>query len=145
MNDQILQAHLNLKHMSRRGVRLRLLTYAETQKCENSAASLVGDGTFAEFRNAVFHEGVLRMISAVTEPVDEITEKTKWTPVTFQQLSDPMGDLSANKLFGARDLNLLEALYRDYHEVTQDEVDIVVGKGKPTPKAKPGGPRSSGE
>lgn len=139
MSDTILyQVHLNLPHCCKRGVRYRELSGSEVRTCESlgaaDALAASADGKTAngmEVRNATLAHGLRRMIVSVTDPVAEIGGAT-WHDVTLQALESPSSPLNFEKLFpGARDDQLLSRLYSELHEVTQSDVDAIMGKRIP--------------
>lgn len=132
MHDTI-QVHLNLRGMSGRGVRLRVLPYTAIQAAQNEAAKLVGPGAaFTEFRNA-YHSAVLtHFVAAVTPPGQEkLTEKTPWRDVTVADLTSPTSEFCLERMFRAREIAILEQLFRAEHEITEDELALITGKASP--------------
>lgn len=129
--EKLVQIHLNAPNMSRRGVRLRLLSYTAIRAAQDVAAKLVGaEATFAEFRNAYHAEALLRFIAEVTEPCDSL-EGAAWKATSYADLSNPLGPLALETLFTAREIAVVERLFRNQHEVTQDELDLITGKATP--------------
>lgn len=129
---KLLQIHLKAPNMSQRGVRLRLLSYPVVQQCQNDAAKLVGpDAGFAAFRNAYHSEALRRFVAEVSEPAGTLTEDTPWRALTVADLTTPGGAYQLESMFSAREIAVLESLFRQHHEVTQDELDMITGKASP--------------
>lgn len=121
------QIHLNGKHCCKRGVRFKTLSPSEIDKITLDAAKVIGpEGTMIELRKAEWLMGVKHMLTHVSDPCDDLAT-AKFRKVTMQDLD---GD-NYDDLFTPRDHNLLVQLYREYHEVTQEEVDKIMGKALP--------------
>lgn len=148
--ETIYQLHLSGFGMSGRGVRLRQLEPALVHQVEEDAAKLMGPGATAyAFNQAVLAEGVSRMVAEITEPVMGVREvvgdeaepgakpaapvprtpndpDVEWRPVTLQQMK-----ASAASWFTARDVAVLEQMYARLHQVSQLEIDAIMGKALP--------------
>jgi hypothetical protein len=126
------QFHLKGNGFSGRGVRLRELDQPELDAAFRSAAKLAGtEGTMADVRVLEQHECVTRMIVEVTEkPVAELDESTKWRKVTQQELDDEGGPFSFGKLFKAKDTAFLRRLHRDWHNLSEAEIEAIAGKAQ---------------
>jgi|GEM_PF-3714861 len=127
--ETIYQIKLEGFGMSGRGVRLRQLDLALVHQVEEDAAKLVGkDGTAYGFNQAVLAEGVARMVAEVSDPTGDVPEggSVEWHPVTLQQMK-----ASAGTWFTARDFAVLEQMYSRLHQVSQSEIDTLLGKALP--------------
>jgi len=128
--DQFL---LNSKRCSGRGVRIRSLSPDEHDKLMFEAAKLVGpDATFLELKKIEWRMGVKKMLCEVTEKggyksEDELLKDgVKWKKVTVQFLDESFDDM-----FNAKDVGILQAIYRELHEVNDKEIDAIMGKALP--------------
>jgi hypothetical protein len=127
--ETIYQIKLEGFGMSGRGVRLRQLAPEVVHEVEEQAAKLIGPGATAyAFNQAVLSEGVARMVVEVSEPARGVPEgeSPEWQPVTLQQMK-----ASASSWFGARDVAVLEQMYSRLHQVSQSEIDTILGKALP--------------
>lgn len=124
----LMQYHLSGKKMSGRVVRTKPLDPVTAEKVLSAAAKIVGkDATVIELKKCEWRLGVKAFIAEFSEPTKDPATLTakQWKKVA----ADTLDDMGA--LFTARDCMVLEALYRDEHEVSQDEVDAIVGKALP--------------
>lgn len=127
--ETIYQIKLDGFGMSSRGVRLRQLAPEGVHEVEEQAAKLIGPGATAyAFNQAVLSEGVARMVVEVSSPIRELPEGAEidWQPVTLQQMK-----ASAGSWFTARDVAVLEQMYSRLHQVSQSEIDTILGKALP--------------
>jgi len=121
------QIHLNGKHCCQRGVRFKTLGPSDIDKITLDAAKVIGpEGTMIELRKAEWLMGVKQMLTHISDPCTDI-ETAKFRKVTMQDLDGENYD----GLFGSRDHSFLVQLYREYHEVTQEDVDKIMGKALP--------------
>lgn len=121
------QIHLKGKRFSGRGVKLRALDPLECEDVFTSAAKVAGkEATFIELHAIASRNGVKRFVAEITEPVDTIDEKTKWKKVSMEYMDEHF-----QTVFTPKDIVVLEKMYRDFHDVSQDEVDAIVGKAIP--------------
>jgi hypothetical protein len=121
------QIHLNGKQCSGRGVRFKSLPPDESDKISADAAKLIGsEGTFVELKKTEWRMGVRKMIREVTVEGGLKTcmgDDVKWQKVTPMSL-----DSDFDKLFTSKDAALLAAVYREYHEVNEKDIEDIVGK-----------------
>ncbi len=122
------QVHLNGKRMSRRGVRVRMLDPDEHGEILVQAAKMVSpEAKVIELKKKEWRLGIKQFITAYTEPCDDpLAEGVKWIKADLATLDEKFGDL-----FGVKDCAILEDLYRDFHEVSQAEVEAIAGKALP--------------
>jgi hypothetical protein len=121
------QVFLDGKNCSGRGVRFRDLDPTEVEQITIDAGKgLTTDASMLELRKTEWRLGSRRMITAVTEgkALKEADLPTaKWIDVNEQYL-----DAHYTSLFTAKDNALLTALYREYHEINEDELDAISKK-----------------
>lgn len=117
--------HLTGKNHSERVVHVRMLDLTETEENLTQTATILGTSSnWIALKKAEWRNGVKRFITAISEPTDD-PEKVKVRKVTVQDL-----DANFSGLFTPKDQLVLESLYRDYHEITPDEVEDIVGKAR---------------
>lgn len=122
----IQQVHLKGKYHSKRVVHVRMLDAFEVEDNLTQAAKLLGKSAeYFEIKKTEWRNGVKRFILAVSDPVDTVAE-AKMRKVNIADL-----DATFSDLFTAKDQQVLEAMYREFHEVSVDEVDAIVGKALP--------------
>ena len=124
MQHQVL---LDGKQCSGRGVRFRTLDPVEHEQVMITAGRAIDENaSMLELRKVEWRIGVRRMLTAVTKQ-DGLTEASlataEWQPVTEQAL-----DGSYVQLFTAKDNAVLTALYRQYHEISETELDSIAKK-----------------
>lgn len=128
----MMQIVLNAKTCSGRGVRCRLLTLDERHKIyENAALDVGAEATVMQLRVREGKDAVSAMVTDVTEKTGFKTpsELVKagadagWKKVTFQELND-----NSAKYFNAKDMSVLVNLFRKLHDVTDKEVDDILGE-----------------
>lgn len=127
------QYHLKGSGFSGRGVRLRQLEPQEIDAVFRSAAKTAGtEATLADIRILEQHECVLRMIVEVTEKagLDVLGPDTKWRKCTVAELDDEDGTHRFGKLFTAKDTALLRRFYRDWHQLSENEIEAIAGKAQ---------------
>lgn len=127
MSDQF-QYHLKGKGHSGRGVRIVSLPAHEVEDGLTNAAKLAGaEATPIEIKKVEWRNGVKSFIRAFTEPCENpLAEGVVWKKASVQMFEEGLA-----KFFTAKDCAVLESLFRDYHEVTQAELDAIVGKPLP--------------
>lgn len=135
------EIHLHLKGTghSGRGVGIRLLTPEERRVCEKTAAMVIGnDGTFADFKNSVYDEGIKRMVFEVTEPAETL-EGAAWRPMTMQtwEMNGGLG-----KVFTTKDVEYLTYVWQELHDANPADVKAAVGKALAGAMAKTQAPPS---
>lgn len=115
---------------SGRGIRFRVLGPSETDKILINAAKIVGtEGTVIELKKLEWTLGAKMMLVEVTTSrgLKELpTDKGGWKKVDLMGL-----DSDYDKLFSAKDNATLQALYRQYHEVNESEVQAIISKALP--------------
>lgn len=117
------QIHLNAKKCSKRAVRFKVLSPAEAGSLMDQAAKIVGpQGTMIELRRTQWSLCVQAMLTEYTDPTDE-PMGAKWFKASTQQMA-----ADYDKLFTAKDDQILISMYREYHEVDQEEIDSISGK-----------------
>jgi hypothetical protein len=120
------QIHLTGKGMSGRAVRLEVLTTTQIEAAEIAAArDVTSESLQLEYKNKFEKLCMVQMIKEYTEKVTpEKLPEAKWNK------SDP-ADLDVRGLstyFNTRDIPVLKTWFRTKHDVTQAEVDEVLGK-----------------
>ena len=122
--------HLKGSRCSKRAVRIQELLPDEKDDLMLQAAKLVGpSATILELKRREWKMGAIAMIKQVSlEPVagDPNAASVKWKSYDYATLESDY-----DKLFTAKDHALLVAAYRSFHEVTEEEVDDIVGKALP--------------
>lgn len=115
------------KNMSGRGVRFLPLLPPEHSKVMLDAAKQMGpESTVIELKSTEWTMGVRRMILAVTKEtglVDPLANGATWRKLNAAQI-----DEEYDTLFNSKDDAVLKGIYRDYHEVSADEIDTLRGK-----------------
>lgn len=125
-----IQFHLNAPACSGRGVRIKLLSPDETNQLMLDAAKILGsEGTMVELKKLEWSMGVRQMICSVT--VQKGLKDVMGEDVSWKDYDRQLMDQEYKKLFGPKDDAILQALYRQYHEVSQAEVDAIAGKALP--------------
>ncbi len=126
MSEQY-QYHLKGKGHSGRAVRVEALPAHEAEDMLTGAAKLAGEGaTGLQIKKIEWRNGTKIFIKSYTDPCENpLAEGVKWkkpTPGQFDEMAS---------YFTAKDCQVLESLYRDYHEVTQAELEAITGKPLP--------------
>ncbi len=117
---------------SGRGIRFAELNPAERDKVLLDAAKFIGpEATFMELRSVEHRLGIKAMIKGVTEQDgladdDLLKSETKWKKLSPSDLDEKYDDW-----FTAKDHAVLSAIYRRYHEVDSNEMDLILGKAIP--------------
>jgi hypothetical protein len=131
---KVTRIHLNARGMCGRGVGVRELTPEQIRRAEEVVAKRHASKpkeerdreTVFELRNQTITEKLKLMVVEVTEPTDDL-EKAEW-----RELEPTEVELHFDSLFpGAKDRALLERLYSYLHEITAEDVDVILGKAKP--------------
>lgn len=128
MADYIL-LHLVGKRASGRAVRVQELGPDEKDDLMIQAAKSLGkDASILELKRREWKMGVLSMIKQVsTVPVKDANgADVKWKSYSYDELEE-----AYKTLFTSKDHSLLVAAFRHFHEVTEEEVDAIVGKALP--------------
>lgn len=118
--------HLNAVKCSRRAVRFVPLDPAEHETVQLLATKDIDPTqSMLDLRRLEWKYGLHQMIKQVTvEPVtDPYAADVKWKKVTPAIL-----DETFKELFTAKDNQVLTALYRQYHDVTEEELKMISGK-----------------
>jgi len=121
----VIQVHLKGKFHSGRAVRIKEMTAGEVEKNSRDSALVAGSGSILSVKQAEWRSGAKAFIVEYTkEPVEDVTavgaEWVKASPLSFLEKFD--------KLFTAKDIAVLEQLFRDMHEVSEDAVNDILGK-----------------
>ncbi len=121
------QYHLKGKGHSGRAVRVEALPPHEAEDMLTSAAKLAGpEAGPLQIKKIEWRNGSKAFIKSYTDSCeDPLAEGVKWkkpTPGQFDEMAS---------YFTSKDCQVLEALYRDYHEVTQVELEAITGKALP--------------
>jgi hypothetical protein len=123
------QYHLKGKHYSGRAVRVEPLNATASDEALVNAARLAGkEATIFEVTKQQYVLGLRQFVKEISEPCDD-PMTAKWRKVKPEDL-DNLADF-----FTAKDLMVLEQIYREYHEVTKQELDDIVGKALPVSEA----------
>jgi hypothetical protein len=120
---------LNAKGCSGRGVRVRTLDGPQRAQIKTESAKDLGpDATNAEW---YARESVLGIIATVTQVTKKAGMKkpeellsAEWEKISAEDLEKKLGEL-----FCAKDLAALEKIFRALHDVTDKEVDDILGEG----------------
>lgn len=118
--------HLSGFRCSGRAVRFVPLDPAEHEAVQLLATKdIEPSASMLDLKRIEWRLGVHQMIKQVsTEPVtDPNGADVKWRKVTPQVLDETYKDL-----FTAKDHQLLVALYRQYHDVSDEEIKAISGK-----------------
>ncbi len=120
--------HLSGKRHSGRAIKVRALDETSTQDNLAAAAKFAGpETTVLELRQKESRMGVKQFVIGISDPcADPMAADVKWKKVTPADFDEGLG-----KYFTAKDIVVLEALYREYHDVTKDELDKITGKALP--------------
>ena len=125
-----MQYHLfpQKKGFSGRAVRVEPLEPDEHEQNLLNAAKIAGPTAgILELKQTEFRNGARQMIKEYSDPCENpLDPSVKWHKVKPGQFDDGF-----SKLFTAKDKQVLEALFRDFHEVLNSELDAIVGKALP--------------
>jgi hypothetical protein len=130
---ETMQIHLQGQSFSGRGVRYRELDPFEVEENLKGAAKILGaEATPFELKKTEWRNGAKQMIVEFSEPCEDLLAvdengkpKAKWRKMTPDVLED------FSSYFKTKDLAVLEHIYRQNHEVLQNEVEAIVGKALP--------------
>lgn len=113
-----------------RGLKFRGLPPREHDTLMTEAGKLVGkDSSMIELKRKEWSLGVQKFIHSVTvedgfKTSDDLrAEAVKWRRVTEQDL-----DSNFDEWFDAKDYAMMLDLFRQHHEISQDEVAAISGK-----------------
>lgn len=123
------QIHLSGKRMSQRGVRVRMLPPEEHGAVFDAASKIVtgDDAKVIDLKRKEWRMGVKQFIVAYTEPCKDPTDPAvKWMKADLATLDQHFGEL-----FCAKDVAVLENMYRDFHEISPAEIEAIAGKALP--------------
>jgi len=96
---------------------------------EETAKGLVPTSTYAEWESKQTDVGVCAMIKSFTERIgfakqdDLLQEGVKWKAVTAEHLTD-----KRTEYFNTKDLDALGKIFKSLHDVTQKELDEILGE-----------------
>lgn len=121
------QYHLKGKGFSGRAVICRELDPSEVEDNVTAAAKLVDkDATVIEFKKTEWRNGVKLMVVKFSEPcADPLAEGVKWKDNSAGLLDD------LGTYFTSKDVGVLQGIFRNFHEVSEDELNDIVGKALP--------------
>lgn len=114
--------------MSGRAVRVESLDDISVANYQSAAAKqLSGDFTYGEFKEKECTLGLKEFIKEISEPcTDPLDPKVKWTKVNLTHFEEGF-----SKYFTTKDMQVLKALYREFHDLSKDELDAITGKAIP--------------
>lgn len=120
--------HLNSLRCSGRAVRFVPLDPAELEEVQMLASKEIDErSSFIDLKRAEWKYGVAQMIKEVSVQADPSMDPNgadiKWRKVTPAIL-----DSEYKSLFTAKDHQLLVVLYRQYHDVSDEEIKAIAGK-----------------
>ncbi len=117
--------HLKGKYHSGRVVHVKMLDSAEIEDNQLQSGKLLDkdNASYYDLKKIEWKNGLRRFVIAVSDPVTEMTKETKVRKVTPMDL-----DASFAEFFTSKDAKVLEQMYRDYHEVSQEEIENIAGK-----------------
>ncbi len=118
------QFHLKGRGFSGRAIRVKPLDPDVSERNLLAAAKLAGEeASGLEIKKIEWRNGMKQFITHFSEKcADPLAEGVKWRKVEPGQL-DIMGEF-----FTTKDIQFIEAQFRDYHEVMPAEVADIVGK-----------------
>ena len=118
------QYHLLGRGFSGRAVRVQPLDPIESENNLLAAAKLAGpEAQPLEFKKIEWRNGVKLFITEYSEACTDPTKpEVKWKKVKAGDLDD------VGTVFTSKDIQALEAIFRDYHEVMPSEIDAIMGK-----------------
>lgn len=127
-NHQVL---LNASKCSGRGVKFRQLTADEADSCLLDAAKIAGqNATGLEIKKLEWRLGVRAMIVEVT--VDKgLKDESQLQTAQWKKVDRVWLDQNFSELFNVKDGKILESLYRQFHEVNDEEIEQIAGKALP--------------
>lgn len=131
---------LNATECSGRGVRIRILSPDEKMAASKKAIetlSEVGEVLLVTLRETETLERIKMMLVAVTKSggykdprqlAPGALAESEWQKLDVGALTMP-GAFSYSTLFNTKDDELLRAIYKRLHEVSQNEIDSVFSQG----------------
>lgn len=120
------QYHLRGKGHSGRAVRLAPLDPDMAELCLTQAAKLAGpEATPIEIKKCEWRLGSKLFIVKFTDPTEDPLKATWYKPKPGQF------DHEMGKYFTTKDVQVLENYYREYHEVSQAELDNITQTALP--------------
>jgi hypothetical protein len=115
---------------SGRGLRFKTLAPSERDQILFNAAKQVGEeGNFVELRSVEQKMGVKAMLVSVTEKSDLTEQQVLQAP--WHKFTLPELDETYDRIFSAKEHQVLCALFRQYHEVTAAELESITKKAVP--------------
>lgn len=126
------QYHLKGARHSGRAVRVESLDFAQVSQNLDDAVKFISEGaTYAQLKKKEWALGITQFVKEISDPcVDPMDPSVKWKKVTVADFEEGFG-----KFFSTKDMMALEAIYRDYHDLSKEELDAIVGKVKPVASA----------
>lgn len=120
-------AHLNARMCSGRAIRFMPLNPNEYEGVQILASKEIdAKSSIIDLKRLEWKYGVQQMIKEVSTTADVVMDPNgpdvKWRKVTPQILEEEY-----SKLFNAKDHNVLVALYRQYHDVSEEELKLISG------------------
>lgn len=114
------------KRFSQRAVKVASLDDTQVAlNLTNVAKKMNEETTMVELRKAEIREGLKFFVREISEPTDNpLAKDLKWTKVNALTFEEGFGTF-----FTPKDIQTLEAMYREYHDVTKAELDTIMGKG----------------
>lgn len=132
MSQDLKQFVVSAKGCSGRGVRMRLLDFSQRQQVRAEAAKeLPKDATFAEWTARENVDGIIATVVQITEgtgykkAADLLADGVKWKKVSADDLSEHLTDY-----FNAKDLSVLSQAFRQYHDVSDKEIEDILGEAQ---------------
>ena len=122
------QYHLAGKGHSNRAVRVEALEPEAAENCLTMAAKLAGPEALPiEVKKIEWRTGSKQFIVKYSDAcADPLSADVKWYTPKPGQFDQDMA-----KYFTTKDCQILEALYREYHEITTAELEAITGKMLP--------------
>lgn len=117
--------HLTGFKCSKRAVRFEMLDPDMRENIAALAAKEAGpDTSMIEYKRNEWKLGVHQMIRQVSEPCDDpLDSKVRWKKYTAETL-----DEAYKELFTSKDHQILVSLFRQYHDVSDEEIKSIQGK-----------------
>ncbi len=120
--------HLKGLYFSGRAVKFTPLDPEERDEVLLQAGKAMdAESTMIEMKRQEWKLGVLAMVKMVSDPIapggDPLSADVKWTKLTAAAL-----DERYKELFTAKDHAALTAVFRAFHEVSEQEINAIVGK-----------------
>lgn len=143
---ELLEYHLNLRGMSGRVVRYRILDVEEVERIEDNAAREAGEDVEPQqLRRLQLKALVAGMLHSYTDPGQEPArvqqgkalvvdggkadqEKLKAAKWTIVEKGGALLLLNLGAVFNVKEVSALTLLYRDNHELNGAELQMLLGK-----------------